>query len=91
MTEQQSMKKADQNPVNPVYQEPPAGHDEMCTGSGKVRQHWQYLIDSLDAMGPGELQQRQRDTARMLRSDGATYNVYGTQDGLNRPWQLDPV
>jgi uncharacterized circularly permuted ATP-grasp superfamily protein/uncharacterized alpha-E superfamily protein len=27
----------------------------------------------------------------MLRSDGATYNIYGTPDGLNRPWELDPV
>ena len=54
------MKKADHSPVNPVYQQPPAGYDEMCTGSGKVRQHWQYLMDSFDAMGPGELLQRQR-------------------------------
>jgi len=36
-------------------------------------------------------QQSQRDTVRMLRSDGATYNVYGKHDGLNRTWQLDPV
>ena len=85
------MKTPDHNPVTPVYQEPPTGHDEMCTDSGKVRKHWQYLIDSLAALGPEELQQRQRDTVRMLRSDGATYNVYGAQDGLNRPWQLDPV
>ncbi|MEZ5543059.1 MAG: hypothetical protein R3F42_13610 [Pseudomonadota bacterium] len=35
------------------------------------------------------LQQRQRDTVRMLR-DSATYNV-GVDDGLNRAWQLDPV
>ena len=85
------MKTPDHNPVTPVYQEPPTGHDEMCTDSGKVRKHWQYLIDSLASMGPEDLQQRQRDTVRMLRSDGATYNVYGAQDGLNRPWQLDPV
>ena len=63
----------------------------MCTGQGKVRKHGRYLIDSLDAMGPEALQQRQRDTVQMLRSDGATYNVYGVLDGLNRTWQLDPV
>ncbi|MGB5607299.1 MAG: circularly permuted type 2 ATP-grasp protein, partial [Gammaproteobacteria bacterium] len=79
------------NPATPVYQEPPAGYDEMCTEAGKVRKHWRYIIDALDTMGPEVLQQRQQDTVRMLRSDGATYNIYGVQDGLNRPWQLDPV
>jgi uncharacterized circularly permuted ATP-grasp superfamily protein/uncharacterized alpha-E superfamily protein len=73
------------------YQQPPDGFDEMCGVDGDVRPHWRYLIDSLEAMGQGVLSQRQRDTVRMLRSDGATYNIYGAPDGLNRPWQLDPV
>ena len=85
------MKTPDHNPVSPVYQEPPTGYDEMSTGSGKVRGHWRYLVDALEAMGPAMLQQRQHETARILRSDGATYNVYGVADGLNRPWQLDPL
>jgi uncharacterized circularly permuted ATP-grasp superfamily protein/uncharacterized alpha-E superfamily protein len=63
----------------------------MCTGQGKVRKHWRYLINSLDAMGPEALQQRQRDTLQILRGDGATYNVYGELDGLNRTWPLDPI
>jgi uncharacterized circularly permuted ATP-grasp superfamily protein/uncharacterized alpha-E superfamily protein len=63
----------------------------MCTEQGKVRKHWRYLIGALQDMGPEVLQQRQRDAVRMLRSDGATYNVYGAPDGLNRPWQLDPI
>ena len=56
-----------------------------------MRSHWRYLVSALQAMGPEVLQQRQRDAVRMLRSDGATYNIYGTPDGLNQPWQLDPV
>ena len=75
----------------PGYTPPAGAYDEMCTKDGGVRQHWRYLIDSLAAMGPEVLGQRQRDTVRMLRSDGATYNIYGTPDGLNRPWELDPV
>jgi uncharacterized circularly permuted ATP-grasp superfamily protein/uncharacterized alpha-E superfamily protein len=63
----------------------------MCTGQGKVRKHWRYLINSLQTMGTETLQQRQRDTVQMLRGDGATYNVYGALDGLNQAWQLDPV
>jgi len=79
------------SPVCPPYRQPPQGYDEMCAGQGRVRKHWRYLISALEAMGPEVLQQRERDTVRMLRSDGATYNVYGVPDGLNRPWQLDPL
>lgn len=85
------MKATDRSPSCAAYRQQPTGYDEMCTGQGEVRQHWRYLISALDSMGPEVLQQRQRDTVRMLRSDGATYNVYGRQDGLNRTWQLDPV
>ncbi|MGD8629542.1 MAG: circularly permuted type 2 ATP-grasp protein [Gammaproteobacteria bacterium] len=86
------MGKPDINPDTcPGYTPPAGAYDEMCTKDGGVRQHWRYLIDSLAAMGPEVLGQRQRDTVRMLRSDGATYNIYGTPDGLNRPWELDPV
>ncbi|MGD2064782.1 MAG: circularly permuted type 2 ATP-grasp protein, partial [Nitrospirota bacterium] len=74
-----------------AYRPPPGAYDEMCSAEGEIRGHWRYLIDSLEAMGPEVMAQRQRDTARMLRGDGATYNVYGTPDGLNRPWVLDPV
>jgi len=75
----------------PAYRLASTGYDEMCTGQGKVRKHWRYLIDSLQTMGTEALQQRQLDTVQMLRSDGATYNVYGALDGLNQAWPLDPV
>jgi uncharacterized circularly permuted ATP-grasp superfamily protein/uncharacterized alpha-E superfamily protein len=83
--------KPESGPACPTYQQQAAGYDEMCTAGGEVRSHWRYLVSALQAMGPEALQQRQRDAVRMLRSDGATYNIYGTPDGLNRPWQLDPV
>jgi len=80
------------SPQSGIAYRPPSGaYDEMCTAEGEVRKHWRYLIDSLGAMGPEVMLQRQRDTARMLRGDGATYSVYGVPGGLNRPWVLDPV
>ena len=85
------MNATDRSAVCPAYRHPTTSYDEMCTGQGKVRKHWRYLISALDSMGSEVLQQRQHDTLRMLRSDGATYNVYGAADGLNRTWQLDPV
>ena len=85
------MNASDRSTVCPTYRQATTHYDEMCTGQGKVRKHWRYVISALDTMGPEVLQQRQHDTVRMLRSDGATYNVYGTADGLNRTWQLDPI
>jgi uncharacterized circularly permuted ATP-grasp superfamily protein/uncharacterized alpha-E superfamily protein len=83
--------KTGDNSACPSYRPSPQGYDEMCTGECEVRKHWRHLSGALESMGTDVLQQRQRDTVRMLRSDGATYNVYGVADGLNRAWQLDPV
>ena len=91
MPDAPAIDKPESGPACPTYQQQAAGYDEMCTAGGEVRSHWRYLVSALQAMGPEALQQRQRDAVRMLRSDGATYNIYGTPDGLNRPWQLDPV
>ena len=85
------MGNLDTTPLCPRYDATPGVFDEMCTANGEVRPHWRYLIDSLETMGPEVLSQRQRDTVRMLRSDGATYNIYGAPDGFNHPWGLDPV
>ena len=85
------MRTAESDTSCPAYPQPLAGYNEMCSAPDKVRKHWRYLVSALNGMGPEVLQQRQRDAERMLRSDGATYNVYGTPDGLNRAWQLDPV
>ena len=85
------MKAAGDSNVCPAYRSQPTGFDEMCTGQGKVRKHWRYLVGALNAMGPDVLRQRQQDSVRMLRSDGATYNIYAAEDGLNRTWPLDPV
>jgi uncharacterized circularly permuted ATP-grasp superfamily protein/uncharacterized alpha-E superfamily protein len=91
VTDTLAMNTTDRTAICPSYRQTPTSYDEMCTGQGKVRKHWRYLISALDSMGSEVLLQRQHDTVRMLRSDGATYNVYGAADGLNRTWQLDPV
>ncbi len=66
-------------------------YDEMCTETGELREHWNYLIRSFRAIGPHSLEKRKQEAIRLLRDDGATYNVYGDPGGLNRPWGLDPV
>jgi uncharacterized circularly permuted ATP-grasp superfamily protein/uncharacterized alpha-E superfamily protein len=66
-------------------------YDEMLDSAGKVRPHWEQLMHILHTLGPQEVEQRHKEALKLLRENGVTYNVYGDPDGINRPWQLDPV
>ncbi|ALG69493.2 circularly permuted type 2 ATP-grasp protein [Beggiatoa leptomitoformis] len=74
-----------------TYQMLSGSYDEMCAGTKQIRPHWQYLMNSLHAMGHDELERRWQEGRRLLRDNGVTYNVYGDPQGLDRPWQLDPI
>ncbi len=68
----------------------PAAFHEAYEAGGGVREHWQYLLDSLKELGPDELSLRRHALERILRDDGATYNDYSA--GLTaRAWGLDPI
>ena len=68
----------------------PAAWDEAYAPDGSVREHWQYVLGSLEELGAEEFGNRQQILERILRDDGATYNDYST--GLvARPWTLDPI
>lgn len=74
-----------------VQAQPQLGHlvirDESRTPEGDLREGWRYLLDGLQALGPQGLNERGEKARRLLRDDGATYNVHGTM----RPWELDLV
>jgi uncharacterized circularly permuted ATP-grasp superfamily protein/uncharacterized alpha-E superfamily protein len=74
-----------------LYAPPSGNFDEMCTAGGKLREHWEYFIRSLQALGSDELERRRQEGRRLLRENGVTYNVYQDRGGLNRPWELDPL
>ena len=65
-------------------------YDELLGPDGAVRPDWRYLLESLEGLGTRELRERQQKAIRILRDDGATYNVY---DGgqADRTWLLDLV
>ncbi|HVI51431.1 MAG TPA: circularly permuted type 2 ATP-grasp protein [Candidatus Sulfotelmatobacter sp.] len=65
--------------------------DEMVTGHGALRPHWEPFIEALSALPDQEMQSRWEGAQRLIRENGVTYNVYGDPRGLDRPWQLDPV
>jgi uncharacterized circularly permuted ATP-grasp superfamily protein/uncharacterized alpha-E superfamily protein len=68
-----------------------SSYDEVLDLRGNVKPHWQALFATLEKLGMDELKSRNQEIIGKLRENGVTYNVYGSPDGLNRPWQLDPI
>ena len=66
-------------------------YDEILDVKGRVKPHWQALFATLEKLGIDELKTRNQEIIDKLRENGVTYNVYEGVDGLNRPWQLDPI
>ena len=79
------------DPVIGAYRLQAGVHDEMLTPQGEIRAHWRYLAEALGTLGVEVLNDRWREAQRLLRETGVTYNVYGDPEGLERPWQLDPI
>src|SRR3989442_11299813 len=73
------------------YRARPGVYDEMVGADGEIRPHWRYLAEALGTLGLPALHDRWREARRLLRESGATYNVYGDPQGLERPWQLHPI
>lgn len=70
---------------------PPAGaYDEMVDAGGAMRPAWKRLMGALDKLGPDALGRQADQARRLLRDNGVTYNVYGS-DSSDRPWELDCV
>ena len=83
-------------PIEPVslsrvYQPPTGGYDEMCMPDGQLRPHWEYLASALEHLGPNGLKGRWRESRRLIRDNGVTYNIYGDPQGMSRPWELDLI
>jgi len=78
-------------PLVSEYRRQPGVYDEMVDAAGEVRPHWRYLANALGTLGLPTLHDRWREARRLLRESGATYNVYGDPQGLERPWVLDPI
>jgi uncharacterized circularly permuted ATP-grasp superfamily protein/uncharacterized alpha-E superfamily protein len=73
------------------YSPPPGARDEAFDEAGEVRPHWRGLLGSLNELGRAELTRRWAEARQLIRENGVTYNVYGDPQGMERPWQLDPV
>ncbi len=64
--------------------------DEYLGPDGAVRTRWRQVAAELTGLGPSGLIARRTELARLLRNEGATYNL--TEDSVSRrqAWALDP-
>ena len=65
--------------------------DEAFAADGETKPHWQYLLDGLSALGADAFADRHNKAQRILRDDGATYNIYSEQSAPDHAWKLDLV
>lgn len=74
-----------------AYVAPPGRRDEFRDPDGSVRVRWRRVAEAVDGYGATGLRARRDELARLLRNEGATYNVATGGGSLRRPWTLDPV
>jgi uncharacterized circularly permuted ATP-grasp superfamily protein len=60
---------------NPAYAAVPGRTDEYLGPDGTVRTRWKQVEAELAGLGPSGLLARRTELARLLRNEGATYNV----------------
>jgi uncharacterized circularly permuted ATP-grasp superfamily protein len=66
-------------------------HDEMFDAAGRPRPEAQLLLDTIGALGDGQLERCQQAAERILLQLGITFNVYGDSAGVERPFPFDLV
>jgi len=62
--------------------------DEVLADDHTIREPWHHIVETLTALGPAELLERQRKAARILRDDGASYRIYHNEQA-DTTWQMD--
>jgi uncharacterized circularly permuted ATP-grasp superfamily protein/uncharacterized alpha-E superfamily protein len=73
------------------YQAIPGLLDDTRLADGSVKPQWSYMLNSLRDLGADVLREREQKARRILRDDGATYNLYSQHQQPGGIWELDPV
>ncbi len=66
-------------------------YDELLGEARHPRAHWEAFLHALAGRGAGSLGDTLALTEREVRENGITYNVYADPQGMDRPWQVDPL
>ncbi len=74
----------------PGYTPVPGRADEFLGPDGAIRTRWKQVAADMAGLGPSGLLARRTELSRLLRNEGATYNVTIDHQSRRRPWMLDP-
>jgi uncharacterized circularly permuted ATP-grasp superfamily protein len=66
-------------------------YDELLSGPGVPRPHWQVFVEALASREGPEVSETLSLMEREIRENGITYNVYADPKGADRPWEVDPL
>lgn len=66
-------------------------YDELFVEKNQPRPEGQPLVDRIHALPPGELMLRQAAAQKAMYKLGATFNVYGEEDGEDRIFPFDVI
>ncbi len=64
---------------------------EPCDVRGELKPHWARLLGMVAGLSGTERLRRMESARRIISEQGITYNVYGDERGMERPWELDPL
>jgi len=64
-------------------------YDEIVTGTGHLRSHWQTLLARLTPLDSREMAERVEESTRLLRQNDVTYTIYSDPQNSERLWPLD--
>ncbi|MBF0098246.1 MAG: circularly permuted type 2 ATP-grasp protein [Magnetococcales bacterium] len=68
---------------------PPPGYDEILLANGAVRPEWSLLLNDLNQLGEQRLESLRQQARHLLRENGLTFNLFQTDSGDSRAWDLD--
>jgi uncharacterized circularly permuted ATP-grasp superfamily protein len=71
--------------------DPGAFYDELFAGPGQARPGAQLLVQRLASLSGDDLQRRQQAAERAFLNKGITFNVYGSDDGIEKVWPFDII
>lgn len=66
-------------------------YDEMKAADGTIRPPWKPSVGAFEGLGAAELQSRWEQGEREIAKNGISYNPHDQEQGLSRPWALDPI
>ena len=66
-------------------------YDEMFTPSEGPRPGNRLLLERVEALGPGELEARQKAAEKAFYDSGITFNVYGNEAGTEKIFPFDII